>query len=154
MLFAWRWKRTSAGVTTKPFIMTPDLRIVKVLHRFITCLGSLSAVILLLLTRRFMRRSFPRSAKSSESGLSGRTCVSVVSADPRRLSPSEAMEKRRHPISALSLLQAPMMVEISCVCLSLSSRLQVPVMMKGLEPHACLFSERIPIEKTVACHCR
>ena len=135
----------------KLLIMTPDLQIVKFLHHFITCLGSLSAVILLLPTRRFMRHSFPRRLKSLELGLSGQTCVSVVRADPQQLSPLEAMEKRRHLISALLLFQAPMIVEISCACLSLCSRLQVPVMMKGLEPHTCLFSERISIEKTIAC---
>ena len=75
----------------------------------------------------------------------------MVRADPRRLSPSEAMEKRGHPIVEISVVHALMTVEISCACRSEPSRLQVPMMMKGLEPHACLFSERIPMEKTVAC---
>ena len=136
---------------TKPLIMTPDLRIMKFLQRFMTCFGSLSAVISSLPTRMFMRRSFPRSARSSESALSGRTWVSVVRAEPRRLSPSEAMEKSGHPIVDISALQASITVEISCACRSQRSRLQVPAMRKGLDPDICLFSERIPIEKTVAC---
>lgn len=74
----------------------------------------------------------------------------VVRADPRRLSPSEAIQKRGHPIAETSELHASITVEISRACLSLPSRLQVPAMMKGLEPHAFLFSERIPIENTVA----
>ena len=77
--------------------------------------------------------------------------VSAVREDPQRLSPSEAMEKRGHPNIELSALQASITVEISRTCLSQSSRLQVPVTMKGHEPHVCLLSERIPIEKTVAC---
>ena len=51
----------------------------------------------------------------------------------------------------ISALHALMTVEMSSAWLSLSSRLQVPATMKGLEPHTCLSPERIPIENTVAC---
>jgi hypothetical protein len=138
-------------VTTKPLIMMPDLQIVKFRHRFITCLGSLSAVTLLSPTRRFMRCGFPSSVWSPESGSSDRVWVSIVREEPRRLSPSEAIEKRGHPIIHTSALQASITVEISRACLSQFSHLQVPVTMKGHKPHTCLLSERIPIENTVAC---
>lgn len=90
--------------------------------------------------------------KSSQSESSGRMCVSTVRAEPQQLSPSDAMEKRGHPIIELSALQAAMTVDISHVCLSAPSCLQVLVIMKGLKPNKCLSSERIPMENTVAYH--
>jgi hypothetical protein len=47
-------------------------------------------------------------------------------------------------------IHASITVKISHVCLSQQTCFQVLTMMNGLEPHVCLFSERIPIENTFA----
>ena len=133
----------------KLLTITPDLRIAKFRQRFMTCLGSLSAVMLLSPTRRFKSRRFPSKPYSSEQGFSGALCVSCVRAEPRQLSPSYATQNNGHPMSDVSALQASITVDINWACSSPSSLLQVPEARKGREPETCLSFESIPIEKTV-----
>lgn len=134
----------------KLLTITPELRMEKFLQRFITCLGSLLAVMLWSPTRRFKSCRFPSKPYSSEQGFSSILCVSWVREEPRRLSPSDATQNNGHPMSDVSAMQASITVEISQVCSSPSSLLHVPAVRKGQEPETCLSCERIPIEKTVA----
>ena len=100
--------------------------------------------------RRFKSCRFPSRPYNWEQGFSGALCVSCVRAEPRRLSPSDAIQNNGQPMSDVSALQASTTVEINRACSAPSSRLQVPAARKGRDLETCLSFESKPIEKTVA----
>lgn len=122
----------------------------KLQQHFITCLGSLSAVMSLSPTRRFKSHRFPSRPNNWEQKFSEALCVSCVRVEPWRLSPSDAIQNNGQPMSDVSALQASTMVEINCACSAPSSCLQVPAARKGHDPEICLSFESKPIKKTIA----
>ena len=76
--------------------------------------------------------------------------MSVVKADPRHLSPSEAMQYNGQPIIIASASQASITSDMNLACASASSRLHVPDARKGRELAEFLSPDKRPIENTVA----
>jgi hypothetical protein len=83
----------------------------------------------------------PTNAKSSLFSLSGCFWVKAVNAEPRRLLPSDATQKSGQPTVSDSASQPSITNEMSRAWASASSRLQVPDIMKGRDPAACLLSD-------------